>query len=558
MNARKEIVSTISLAKTTRRPADGSEIAALIRRSFGIIRSNPLETLELASEAVRQARQIGETGLEAEALIACGEACYRLGRIDEHVAYYERVEELTPDIPDLPLRAKTLRELGRAHHQRGKGMAALRFHRAALEITRRLNEPASSALTIESMGHIHLDRGNYSRTLHYYLRALRIRERIGEPFRIAVSLLHIGKVYGMLHDYTAAREYFLRCLELSLPLGNPALPATAEGSLGTIYVVSGAPQEGLLMIRRALTTLLDLNETQPAINLMSNAGAAYAAMGDYSRSLEFHREALAEAERLRLSPMLLFILSSMGKVYQQLGNFRSAFDCYRKALKVYPQGSADSRLQIHTNLSELYAVTRDYRRALEHQRTQGKIQEKILGTARMRAVAAVETHHATLTADRHEKSLQQRAEQAERNVEAKTREINSLMLNLTRRDEALKAIREFLKPISGEARGKTRGIVKQVLADIDAALDAHGEYKVVEQQFEIVHRDFMQRLSLHCRRLTPTEIRICVLVRLNLSIKQIADTLFASELTVRTHRKHIRKKLELTPTENLASVLLSI
>jgi len=61
------------------------------------------------------------------------------------------------------------------------------------------------------------------------------------------------------------------------------------------------------------------------------------------------------------------------------------------------------------------------------------------------------------------------------------------------------------------------------------------------------------------RRLTPAEFRIARLIRAGKSSKEIGYLLSISPRTVETHRKHIRRKLELRErSQNLKSFLSSL
>jgi DNA-binding NarL/FixJ family response regulator len=51
-------------------------------------------------------------------------------------------------------------------------------------------------------------------------------------------------------------------------------------------------------------------------------------------------------------------------------------------------------------------------------------------------------------------------------------------------------------------------------------------------------------------KLTPTEQKILKLIALNLNSNQIAEKLFLSESTIKTHRKNITRKLELDNEQN--------
>jgi len=59
-------------------------------------------------------------------------------------------------------------------------------------------------------------------------------------------------------------------------------------------------------------------------------------------------------------------------------------------------------------------------------------------------------------------------------------------------------------------------------------------------------------------KLTPTEVKLCVLLRLNLNSKEIAAITFQNSHSVDIARYRIRKKMGLVRNDKLASVLMAV
>ncbi|HTW94096.1 MAG TPA: helix-turn-helix transcriptional regulator, partial [Tepidisphaeraceae bacterium] len=67
---------------------------------------------------------------------------------------------------------------------------------------------------------------------------------------------------------------------------------------------------------------------------------------------------------------------------------------------------------------------------------------------------------------------------------------------------------------------------------------------------------FVKRLDQELCNLTPTELRICSLIRQGLSVKEIAASEQISPATISTHRRSIRRKIGLSHSKmNLATFL---
>jgi DNA-binding CsgD family transcriptional regulator len=102
-----------------------------------------------------------------------------------------------------------------------------------------------------------------------------------------------------------------------------------------------------------------------------------------------------------------------------------------------------------------------------------------------------------------------------------------------------RAIMPLLQKLRRRAEPETEAIIDQLdheLADITAP--------------------FADQLTRRYHSLTPTEIRICNLIRRGMSSKEIASAEGITAGTVSVHREHIRRKLQLTNSKvNLATFL---
>lgn len=70
-----------------------------------------------------------------------------------------------------------------------------------------------------------------------------------------------------------------------------------------------------------------------------------------------------------------------------------------------------------------------------------------------------------------------------------------------------------------------------------------------------IHPNFVKDLLIKYPGLTKQEVRVCVLLRSNLTTPEIAELLNVSDRTVENTRLRIRKKIMITEGETIQSVL---
>jgi len=151
------------------------------------------------------------------------------------------------------------------------------------------------------------------------------------------------------------------------------------------------------------------------------------------------------------------------------------------------------------------------------------------------------------------------------------RELRELNKQLTVERKALQeanvALRAVLQRIEEEKMNIKKNVqanVEKILMPILHALSLElprGQKKYVEilrTSLEEIASPFINQLSRRFLSLTPTEIKICKLIRSGMRTKEIAQIQGVSVATVNRHREHIRRKLHIINKDvNLATYLQS-
>jgi DNA-binding CsgD family transcriptional regulator len=106
--------------------------------------------------------------------------------------------------------------------------------------------------------------------------------------------------------------------------------------------------------------------------------------------------------------------------------------------------------------------------------------------------------------------------------------------------------------------------VEKILMPILHALSlelprSHKKYvEILRTNLEEIASPFINHLSRRFLSLTPTEIKICKLIRNGMRTKEIAQIQGVSMATINRHREHIRGKLDIINRDvNLATYLQS-
>jgi AraC family chitin signaling transcriptional activator len=100
--------------------------------------------------------------------------------------------------------------------------------------------------------------------------------------------------------------------------------------------------------------------------------------------------------------------------------------------------------------------------------------------------------------------------------------------------------------------------LNDMIRTIEVNLHSDDDWKTFEEQFGLVHSSFLQTLSIRCPDLTPSELRVSAMLKMNLASKEIARLLHISLRAVETYRYRVRAKLGLDTKVNLSTYLAGL
>ncbi|MBR1474053.1 MAG: hypothetical protein IJ613_00565 [Muribaculaceae bacterium] len=151
--------------------------------------------------------------------------------------------------------------------------------------------------------------------------------------------------------------------------------------------------------------------------------------------------------------------------------------------------------------------------------------------------------------------VEQKQQLLEAQLNDKAREAASLALDAAARNQAIEGLRETLR------QKRRKGSISQtdmaaMLGQLGDSADSDNFWEVYQNNFNLIHQNFFKRLKEQYPTLTPTDLRFCALLRLNLSTKDIAQFTGLSVRGVEGARYRLRKKLDLPEGANLIDFLI--
>ncbi len=139
------------------------------------------------------------------------------------------------------------------------------------------------------------------------------------------------------------------------------------------------------------------------------------------------------------------------------------------------------------------------------------------------------------------------------------KELANQAMNLVRKNEFLNQLKDELNGLRhGCGNELTEREVSEIISKVNREVDSNRQREVFESAFDEVHEEFLQRVKTKYPDLTPTELRLCAFLKMNLPTKEIAPLLNISVRGVEICRYRIRKKMGITRDVNLTTHLLNV
>jgi tetratricopeptide (TPR) repeat protein/DNA-binding CsgD family transcriptional regulator len=526
----------------------------------------PDVAVEYATEAYRIAVQRDDRFATADALRHRGLAYYRLDEIDAALrdlrGAYETITlhaSRSADPASAELATSLALTLGEIANSAGDAADALHWYLGALDACELCESRAAKIKVFEALGHLYSGLGDYTRALEHHFESLSLHESDADPDAIGVTYAAIATTYALSGDHDEAYAYATRALVAFRESGNRYLEVQALSNLSGILYSRGELATALDYSLTAVTIYEALDDRLHTAASLVTVGNIYERQGDLDAALHCYLRAMRLLgdnvdERLHVS-----ILASVGNIYRLTGAYNEALFMFEQALRI-SQEIDEPRLeyQLHESLSQVYEDLALPAQALEHHKQFARLRNELAGQERQKAIAELQVRFEVERAAREREALRARAQELEAENDRKQNELLSLALNLVQKDELLETLEAQLQELRGTSGERSHGVVDRLLTEIDSNRSSDANWKVFEQQLEVLHPDLIRRLSERYPTLTQTELKVCSLAAINLSNKDVASMLYMSVRTVETHRLNIRRKMDLPKESNLTAFLAAL
>ena len=141
----------------------------------------------------------------------------------------------------------------------------------------------------------------------------------------------------------------------------------------------------------------------------------------------------------------------------------------------------------------------------------------------------------------------------------KDAEMLSQTSSIIQRNELIQQVKEELNSYQEKVSNNSfKSLYVKMNFLLNSTLSSDEDWTNFMFKFELKHPTFFKYLKINYPQLTANDLKLCACLKLNLDSKEIASLMNLSVRSVENNRSRLRKKLDLTPEQNLNEFVMSI
>jgi tetratricopeptide (TPR) repeat protein len=436
---------------------------------------------------------------------------------------------------------------------------------------------------------------SYVESISFYLKAAKIFKTQNDLKALAIIYNNIGINYGFIKNFLGEFEFLNKAIAINKKLNIKNALIKNYNNLGANYRKQNLPDEALKVYDLAYDEIRKLNQPMLLAQNLTNRANILEKKGDLTNAERY----FLECEKIsRVNGIVYGTLLSqlnLGNLYRQMKKYDQAKDRLELALKLSKELSAIRELTLtYERLAWLAKDEKNYEQAYSYISNFHALNDSLISESVKRKAAELKEKYETKVKEKEILSLSKQKlyhqflitlmflallvliimlqwwkNKHKLAIEEKQKQElkkNYLIEVIRIRDNEISAQASQLIYIQKQLAQEKTKFLKEELdekekLDNEDLLFTNKSMAHIKQEFDLKltsnNEGFFKALLQNHPSLSPSELKLCAYLRLNLSTKDLAIILNKSTRTIETSRTNIRKKMNLNPQDNLVTSLLS-
>lgn len=468
-----------------------------------------------------------------------------------------------------------LADLGNLYSHRAQFAVSYNYFWKALRMSHRINDSLLIARVYNEIGWLYSYYDRMDQALDYYNQSLKIKKELCVKGSLSNRSI-VSDYYSMVVLYRdmgnieLSKTYLDSCYSIYNNLSHPKNDSYLKSELAYSKIADGHYLEAIEILEDIQSWF---THTNPSYLIILNKflADAFWGVGEFGKSELLYLKALEYAGKTKNhSNFVPIIHMQLANIYNEQKRFEEAYNQLKLAKEI-ETNLFDSRSMNNRPLLEImdyYKKEQEYNQELikeqeleqlKHERQVGIYRNLVLlaciilllvfGIWRYRIIRLKHK----LEKEQAQKKRESEMRQNKALIELKNKEFALNTLRIIEKDKQMVSLKEKLYE---DGKDKKAAEIKKAFKLVE--IDQNQNWKEFEARFVEINSSFYKVLTHTYPNLTAGELKLCALIKLNFSGKEIANLLGIGLESIHTLRYRLRKKFNLSREDNLTQFLNSL
>ncbi|WP_158859814.1 tetratricopeptide repeat protein [Lunatibacter salilacus] len=505
--------------------------------------SQPDSSYNIASKALKESEKVGDRKSSGLCQQFLGELLFFQGIYSEAGERFLLAGEIFQRLNNRDLLVENYNFQGRLHYKTSSPEEALIMHQKAYDLAFQDGNILGQATSMGWIGGMYEKMGAYSEALTCQWSAKALFEENQLDSLSAEINENLGSIYEDLEAFDSALYYFDAAYQLNLASGDSLKLINTINNLGDIYRKKGQMKKALATSSQALELSRMLREPYQLSSAMRDVAKAHHESGDFQK-------AYAYLDSSRIEYQEIYNRESA----RQLALMKELFEVRIKDQEINEltrKQNWNNQLKVLLVLLIL-AIVAFSLVVFSRQKLKSKAAEESM----IQQKAVLDTRQKLIETELANVQLKER--QMKMDLEANAKALAAETLHVIDKNRVLEELRKRLSSTLEDDPKEQKKKIRNLIKMIDFNLVHETDWNVFRNNFEKIHEDFFVNLNHVSNNLSPADLKLATLMKLNLGSKDIASTLGISQDSLRISRYRLRKKLDLKNGESLHQFIVGL
>ncbi|MFO7626167.1 MAG: tetratricopeptide repeat protein [Candidatus Fermentibacteraceae bacterium] len=261
-----------------------------------IKQGRPLESIDLAREALRLFRECGDRNAECMAINSLGIANWNMEMLPEALDCFQTANELSRETRNRWYEGNTLLNIGVIHRCLGDLDKAREFYRKALKLTGETGNLQSEANAHANLGILALLEDRLTDAGKHYDSALVIYRKTGNRLLELQTLAKLGRLATRDGRYRDAESLFRQSLAIQEETGQTLDEGETLHSLAELLILTGRTDRADQVLKRALEVSIAAKDGIGEAKALCMLVGIEVAGGNHKRAAELYLRAMSACQ----------------------------------------------------------------------------------------------------------------------------------------------------------------------------------------------------------------------------------------------------------------------